>query len=290
MQSPNQYRVRDGAFGTDDSAGNNGAFHVPQPDKPSKYFSVIASDGEQFLPIKGFENEYEISTLGRVYSLKRKTEMPRGGEREQGNYFLLEEKMEKGYRRVSLGHNKKVLVHRLVAEAFIPNPESLPIINHIDGDKGNNHVENLEWCSHSYNVSHAIENGLRGGKKTAEIEDIKNKLKNETVCSFAKKNNITRQTISDIKNGRHHILLQEETFRYQGIPHWEHVSVSLPSRSPTWEEMCLIKNLFWGEDETVIQYHPPKSEYVNNHQYCLHLWKPIGKTIETPPSILVGIK
>lgn len=70
---------------------------------------------------------------------------------------------------------------------------------------------------------------------------------------------------------------------------WEHVSVSRQSRCPTWPEMCKIKDLFWGEEETVIQYHPPKSEYVNIHPYCLHLWKP-PFVVARPPSILVGIK
>jgi len=71
---------------------------------------------------------------------------------------------------------------------------------------------------------------------------------------------------------------------------WEHVSVSTEYRTPSWKEMCLIKNLFWHEDETVIQYHPPKSEYVNYHPHCLHLWKPIGITLPMPPSMLVGPK
>ncbi len=70
---------------------------------------------------------------------------------------------------------------------------------------------------------------------------------------------------------------------------WEHVSVSLTTRTPNWKEMCYIKSLFWDDEETVVQFHPPKSEYVNQHEFCLHMWKPIGKTIETPPSILVGI-
>lgn len=71
---------------------------------------------------------------------------------------------------------------------------------------------------------------------------------------------------------------------------WEHVSVSCPNRCPNWPEMCFIKNLFWSEEETVIQYHPPKSEYVNCHPNCLHLWKPTDAEIPTPPSILVGPK
>lgn len=71
---------------------------------------------------------------------------------------------------------------------------------------------------------------------------------------------------------------------------WEHVSVSLPHRCPTWPEMCLIKSLFWDDGDCVLQFHPPESEYVNNHPYCLHLWRPTGHDVPTPPALLVGIK
>lgn len=71
---------------------------------------------------------------------------------------------------------------------------------------------------------------------------------------------------------------------------WEHVSVSRKDRCPTWDEMCQVKDLFWDEGDCVIQYHPPKSEYVNNHPYCLHLWRPIGQDIPVPDSLLVGIR
>lgn len=69
---------------------------------------------------------------------------------------------------------------------------------------------------------------------------------------------------------------------------WEHVSVSLPTRCPTWEEMCRVKNMFWDDTDCVVQYHPPKSDYVNNHPYCLHLWRPIGIELPKPPSFMVG--
>lgn len=69
---------------------------------------------------------------------------------------------------------------------------------------------------------------------------------------------------------------------------WEHVSVSCPSRCPTWEEMCLVKSLFWEDNETVVQFHPPKSDYVNHHRFCLHLWKPVGMKIELPPKNLIA--
>lgn len=68
---------------------------------------------------------------------------------------------------------------------------------------------------------------------------------------------------------------------------WEHVSVSTPHRCLTWEEMCEIKDLFFDENEVVIQIHPAKKDYVNLHQFCLHLWKNKKKEFPLPPSILV---
>lgn len=70
---------------------------------------------------------------------------------------------------------------------------------------------------------------------------------------------------------------------------WEHVSVSRKDRCPTWEEMCEVKSLFWDDEDAVMQLHPPKSTWVSNHPYCLHLWRPIAQTIPLPPSMMVGI-
>ncbi|MBQ9168895.1 MAG: hypothetical protein IJX67_10895 [Oscillospiraceae bacterium] len=75
---------------------------------------------------------------------------------------------------------------------------------------------------------------------------------------------------------------------------WDHVSVTPCNRKrqtcPTWEEMCEIKDLFFLPEECVVQYHPPKSDYVNMHPYCLHLWKPNGVEMPRPPAIFVGFK
>ena len=76
----------------------------------------------------------------------------------------------------------------------------------------------------------------------------------------------------------------------QGLGGWEHVSVSLPDRCPTWSEMCKVKALFWDEHDCVVQFHPPRSEYVNQHPYCLHLWRSIDRLFPMPPSILVGLR
>lgn len=72
---------------------------------------------------------------------------------------------------------------------------------------------------------------------------------------------------------------------------WEHVSVSLNDRCPTWDEMCWIKNLFFEPDECCMQLHPPEADYVNHHPYCLHLWRPANSlvgTIPRPPAEMVG--
>lgn len=78
-----------------------------------------------------------------------------------------------------------------------------------------------------------------------------------------------------------------------GTPKWQHVSVSFGpdnKRAPSWELMCRIKDLFWEPEEAVIQIHPPKSDYVNNHPGCLHLWRCLDEKQPLPPGIFVGIK
>lgn len=71
---------------------------------------------------------------------------------------------------------------------------------------------------------------------------------------------------------------------------WDHVSVSLSNRPPNWEEMCFVKSIFFDDEETVMQLHPPKSKWINNHPHCLHMWRPHSVDIPLPPDIMVGIK
>jgi hypothetical protein len=70
---------------------------------------------------------------------------------------------------------------------------------------------------------------------------------------------------------------------------WDHVSVSLSDRCPTWAEMEFIKRLFFEDDETAFQLHVPPRDHVNNHPFCLHLWRPQTVPIPRPPAILVGL-
>jgi len=74
---------------------------------------------------------------------------------------------------------------------------------------------------------------------------------------------------------------------------WEHVSVHCfktngQMRTPTWREMCFVKDLCWDAEDEIVQFHPRRSEYVNLHPHTLHLWRPIGITIPSPPANLVG--
>lgn len=75
---------------------------------------------------------------------------------------------------------------------------------------------------------------------------------------------------------------------------WDHVSIHARDRGgmrcPTWEEMAYVKDLFFDAEECVAQFHPPRSHYVNNHPFVLHMWKRVGSEFELPPSILVGIR
>lgn len=73
---------------------------------------------------------------------------------------------------------------------------------------------------------------------------------------------------------------------------WEHVSVSLEDRPPRWNEMCKVKDIFWDDEDLVVQFHPVKSDYVNYHPYCLHLWRKSGTNnfVEMPHHLLVGPK
>ena len=159
---------------------------------------------EVFVDIQGYEG-YQVSNYGRVKNSKT-------GK-------ILKPYLTRGYLRVSLynesGRRCK-LVHRLVAEAFLPNPQHKPAVNHINGCKTDSNVSNLEWVSASENMAHAHNNGLRPilntqGEKNgfaklteAEVIQIKQLLSDGklTQKTIGSQFNISRSTVKSIKSGR----------------------------------------------------------------------------------------
>lgn len=122
--------------------------------------------------IKGYEGVYKVSDNGDVYSLNK-----RGFS---GLYKLKKEVDICGYHRVSLCKNGKHThkrVNRLVAEAFIPNPENKPIVNHIDYNKENNSVTNLEWVTQRENVTHSAKVGRYSNNRAKEIFSLDNEMR-----------------------------------------------------------------------------------------------------------------
>ncbi len=124
---------------------------------------------EIWKPIKNWENIYEISNTGKIRSVERTITAINGRSNKPFNRIypskIRVQRMQKdGYMEVNLSVNQKsklIRIHRLVAEAFIANPKDKPQVNHIDGNKTNNHVSNLEWNTQSENQIHAYKTKLQ---------------------------------------------------------------------------------------------------------------------------------
>lgn len=145
--------------------GANSAEHQPwykSDDVYNALGSVPSADVVEVArkPVIGYEGYYEVDQFGRVNSINRMVRVNDNGRIYDKPLIGKQMKQSlhtKGYKTVSLtkdGDTKTLYVHRIVAEAFIPNPNNFPCVNHIDEDKTNNFVENLEWCSEQYNTTY----------------------------------------------------------------------------------------------------------------------------------------
>ena len=112
--------------------------------------------------IEGHNGAYSITSDGRVFNNFKKQ-------------FVKPPKGKNGYLHVTLcyGNKKDVLIHRLVAQAFVNNPDNLPVVNHKDENKLNNSAENLEWCTMKYNNNYGVSNKIDGVEFYFEIEEAK---------------------------------------------------------------------------------------------------------------------
>lgn len=135
-------------------------------------------------PVVGHESTYMISSGGQVFSKTRQVNFPRsktGLRTIRGRWLKI---TKPRYAHVSLGSKHTALVHRLVAEAFIPNPDNKPQVNHLNGNKLDNRVSNLEWTTSSENHLHARKNNLNVNPKGEKCRGAK--LKDIEVVSIRK--------------------------------------------------------------------------------------------------------
>lgn len=169
---------------------------------------------EEWKPVSGYEGIYEISSLCRIRSLDRKHKLsgPKGGIRGVKGKLCRGVLNANGYRVVALCGKIKP-IHRIFAEHFIPNPMNKPFINHINGIKTDNRIENLEWCTVGENNRHAIATGLRRSNSTARmskyckpvvaIRDLVI-LEFASIHQCARELGVTKRTINDTINKNYH--------------------------------------------------------------------------------------
>ena len=150
---------------------------------------------EEWRDIKGYEGKYQVSNLGRVKSLNY-----RGNTNKE--HILKPRELRGGYRQIKLyknGSREYYLIHRLVAETFIPNPNNLPCVNHkIDNfeHRSDNRVENLEWCNHKYNNNYGNRNKRISDSHKKPIICITTGEKYNSIIDTSHKYNVNRFSIS----------------------------------------------------------------------------------------------
>lgn len=169
---------------------------------------ALYHDSENYKPIKGYEGLYEVSNFGNIRSVTRKYEVfsKRGGLQTRTRYgrIIKPRLQNSGYKIVWLSKNgivKAYTVHRIVANTFIENPKNLYCVNHKDGDKTNNKVSNLEWCSSSENLIHAYEKLNRVHRQGRKVLCVELKKKFNSIREAANELKINASSIGNCIKG-----------------------------------------------------------------------------------------
>lgn len=164
---------------------------------------------EKVLPASRYEETHLVSSNGQIF---RKTHIGKYGTRR--GRWLKPQHDRNGYIHVLIGAPRVTKkLHRIIAETFIPNPDNLPVINHIDGVRDNNSIDNLEWCTQSHNVKHSFITGAHIPKKgteqwRAKLNQVKvNEIRvmlNDGVPQYtiAEQFSVNQSVISRIKNNK----------------------------------------------------------------------------------------
>lgn len=148
---------------------------------------------EEWKNIKGYEGLYQINKKGQIRSLDRYATIKSGAQRIVKGKMKIASIRKDGYYSLILskkGINKRYVVHRLLAETFIPNPENKCCVNHIDGNKQNNELSNLEWCSHVENMKHAFKTKLIDNEALIKRGAKISKERRKKVAQFTKDNKL----------------------------------------------------------------------------------------------------
>lgn len=174
--------------------------------------------------IPSYEGYYQVSSIGNFRSLPRMVKYKNNGMRNYPAKSLLTETTKDNYQRIVLmkeGIKVRYQAHRLVALTFIPNPDNKPFINHIDGNKSNNAVSNLEWCTASENVCHAIRTGLQDMSKhqPSNSRKIKCLETGEVFASFGKAVRWLGKATTSVSALKRGVAKSGKAFGY----HWEFI-------------------------------------------------------------------
>ena len=216
--------------------------------------------------IDDIETNYSVSQLGEV--------------RNDKTNKILSQRIQQGYRHVGLtinGKAKSCRVHRLVAQAFIPNPENKPYVNHIDGNRSNNNIENLEWCTPKENTQHAVRTGLM--TPTREHAVVQFSLEGKRLKEYVSLAEAARQTGSSVEKIVLCCQMQRKTHNnFQ----WRYKEDDASSIQATAEPKTLPKK--------VAQIDPKTGEILNVYDSMCQAAKAVGGTQSAITHVIKGDK